>query len=289
MVHFKSTLSRCNPKTVSPSLLFLPFFIANNLTLKVQRIKFLSALMRPWHWFLNRPSFRFTVDPDVAALIQRLRLQATLFPVPNPTRYGRHTHSSFTQTKAAHNDQACHYGQLIWSGPGHGGFISVMPHTHCVSQPQYAVCVLVCVCVRERIRPYTNKFGLESLGYCMSFNCHLHCGRIVTFWILTRCPTHSSRCSLLPITRLCQCQRLPVSPCSATFAFWSSPLLFFFTVCHADTTLRYLEAFYYHYLCFCLSSFAVLTSNQKFKVIRHMFPKPIITHDRTLLFTFTIS
>lgn len=157
--------------------------------------------MRPWHWFLNRPSFRFTVDPDVAALIQRLRLQATLFPVPNPTRYGRHTHSSFKQTKAAHNDQACHYGQLIWSGPGHGGFISVMPHTHCVSQPQYAVSVCVCACARVRIRLYTNKFGPESLEYCTSFNCHLHSGRIVTFWILTACLTAYTLIPLLPPSR----------------------------------------------------------------------------------------
>lgn len=201
--------------------------------------------MRPWHWFLNRPSFRFTVDPDVAALIQRLRLQATLFPVPNPTRYGRHTHSSFKQTKAAHNDQACHYGQLIWSGPGHGGFISVMPHTHCVSQPQYAVSLYVCASVR--IRPYTNKFGPESLEYCMSFNCHLHSGRIVTFWILTACRTHSSCCSLLPVTRLCQCQGLPVSPRSGTFVFLSSLRLFFLTTCCADAPQQYRHIYLFHF------------------------------------------
>lgn len=43
MVHFKSTLSHWNPKTISASLVFFCFFIANNFTLKVQRIKFLSA------------------------------------------------------------------------------------------------------------------------------------------------------------------------------------------------------------------------------------------------------
>lgn len=34
--------------------------------------------MKVWHWFLNRPSLCFTVEPDVATLLQRLRLQATV-------------------------------------------------------------------------------------------------------------------------------------------------------------------------------------------------------------------
>lgn len=40
--------------------------------------KLLTLLMKLWHWFLNRPSLCFTVEPDVAALIQCLRLQATV-------------------------------------------------------------------------------------------------------------------------------------------------------------------------------------------------------------------
>lgn len=39
----------------------------------------LTLLMKVWHWFLNRPSLCFTVEPDVAALIQCLKLQATVF------------------------------------------------------------------------------------------------------------------------------------------------------------------------------------------------------------------
>lgn len=35
--------------------------------------------MKVWHWFLNGPSSCFTVEPDVAALIQCLKLQATVF------------------------------------------------------------------------------------------------------------------------------------------------------------------------------------------------------------------
>ncbi|KAF0045077.1 hypothetical protein F2P81_001606 [Scophthalmus maximus] len=58
-------------------------------------------------------SVGFKEGPGAAALVQRLQLQATDFLLPNPTRYGRHTHSSFKQTKAAHNDQRCHYGRLI--------------------------------------------------------------------------------------------------------------------------------------------------------------------------------
>lgn len=95
------------------------------------------------------------------------------------------------------------------------------------------------VCASVRIRPYTNKYGPESLEYCMSFNCHLHSGRIVTFWILTACRTHSSHCSLLPVTRLCQCQGLPVSPRSGTFVFLSSLRLFFLTTCCADAPQQY--------------------------------------------------
>lgn len=41
--------------------------------------KLLTLLMKLWHWFLNRPSSCFTVEPDVAALIQCLKLQATVF------------------------------------------------------------------------------------------------------------------------------------------------------------------------------------------------------------------
>lgn len=39
----------------------------------------LTLLMKVWHWFLNRPSLCFTVEPDIAALIQHLKLQATVF------------------------------------------------------------------------------------------------------------------------------------------------------------------------------------------------------------------
>lgn len=39
----------------------------------------LTSLMKVWHWFLNRPSLWSTVEPDAAALIQRLKLQATVF------------------------------------------------------------------------------------------------------------------------------------------------------------------------------------------------------------------
>lgn len=113
--------------------------------------------MKHWHWFPNRPSFCFTVGPHAAALVQRLMLRATVFQ-PNPTRYGRHTHSSFKQTKAAHNDQPCHYGTLIWSGPGHAGFISFVPIQMCVTASARVPSVFVCVC--ERVPIQTNGGGL---------------------------------------------------------------------------------------------------------------------------------
>lgn len=56
--------------------------------------------------------------------------------------------SSFKQTKAAHNDQCCHYGQLIWSGPMCCWFLSFMAVRMCVTA---SICVtttcVVCVCV----------------------------------------------------------------------------------------------------------------------------------------------
>lgn len=70
------------------------------------------------------------------------------FPLPNPTRYGRHTHSSFKQTKAAHNDQPCHYGRLIWSGPGHCGFIFFYAHIdvcHSLNMHYKHVCTSVSI------------------------------------------------------------------------------------------------------------------------------------------------
>lgn len=52
-------------------------------------------------------------DINVAKhLLSSFGPQATV-PLPNSAQYGRHTHSSFEQTKAAHNDHFCHYGQLI--------------------------------------------------------------------------------------------------------------------------------------------------------------------------------
>lgn len=63
------------------------------------------------------------------------------------------THSSFKQTKAAHNDQCCHYGQLIWSGPMCCWFLSFMAVQMCVTGSICVtiVCVWVCVCVPIQI------------------------------------------------------------------------------------------------------------------------------------------
>lgn len=85
------------------------------------------------------------------------------FPLPNPTQYGRHTHSSFKQTKAAHNDQPCHYGRLIWSGPGHCGFIFFYAHID-VSQPQYAsqACMCVCMCMSVSIQTNGDSLGQRA-------------------------------------------------------------------------------------------------------------------------------
>lgn len=110
----------------------------------------LTLLMKVWHWFLNRPLLCFTVGPVMEALIQLLRLEATVFHCPNPTRYGRDSHSSLKQTKAAHNDQACHYGRLIWSGPKRCGFIFFYAHIdvcHSLTMHWKHACVCVCMCV----------------------------------------------------------------------------------------------------------------------------------------------
>lgn len=140
----------------------------------------LTLLMKVWHWFLNRPSLGFTVEPDMAALSWRFKLQATVSSVPNPTQYGRHTHSSFKQTKAAHNDQPCHYGRLIWSGPGHCGFIFFYAHMdvcHCLNSHHRRMYTCVCRSLSKQMK----AVGPESLEHSLSFNCHLHTGRIINF------------------------------------------------------------------------------------------------------------
>lgn len=144
------------------------------------------------------------------------------------------------------------------------------PYALCVTASICSLCMCVRVCACVRIRLYTNKFGPESLEYCTSFNCHLHSGRIVTFWILTACRTHSSHCSLLPVTRLCQCQGLPVSPRSGTF------------VRPYDCSFSQLAVRTHHsnivtFICFIFlpNNIAVQTSNQKFKVvIRYCMSSP---------------
>lgn len=60
------------------------------------------------------------------------------------------TLSSFKQTKAAHNDQCCHYGQLIWSAPMCCWFLSFMAIQMCVTA---SICVTtLSVCVAESVR-----------------------------------------------------------------------------------------------------------------------------------------
>lgn len=136
----------------------------------------LTSLMKVWHWFLNRPSSCFTVEHD--ALILGFEAAGNSFPAPNPTQYGRRTHSSFKQTKAAHNDQPCRYGRLIWSGPGRGGFILFYAHIdvcHGLNMHHKHVCVSVPI--------QTNgwRFEPESLEHCLSFNRHLHTDGIINF------------------------------------------------------------------------------------------------------------
>ena len=95
------------------------------------------------------------------SLIQLLRPAGYCVPVANPTQYGRHTHSSFKQTTAAHNDQSYHYGRLIWSARWLCGFILFYAHTdvchHSLNMQRNRMCafsrgcvclgVYVCVCV----------------------------------------------------------------------------------------------------------------------------------------------
>lgn len=91
------------------------------------------------------------------------------------------THSSFKQTKAANNDQCCHYGQLIWSGPMCCWFLSFMALQMCVTGSICVTTVCVCVCVPIQILCKW-RFGAKSLERFLSFNWHLHTGRIINFY-----------------------------------------------------------------------------------------------------------
>lgn len=138
--------------------------------------------MKHGHWFLNRPSFCFPIDPDAGALIQRLRLEATVFQRPNPTQYGRHTPHLSKQKRHIMISAAIMANwfdlvqcavdfYLLWS-------------YRCVSQPRSASQLCVWARARACVCPYSNKwrFGTKSLELCSSFNWHLHAERIINFY-----------------------------------------------------------------------------------------------------------
>lgn len=102
--------------------------------------------MKHGHWFLNRPSFCFPIDRDVGALIQRLRLEATVFQRPNPTQYGRHTPHLSKQKKHIMISAAimANWFDLVQCAVD---FYLLWPYRS-VSQPRSAsqrACVSVCV------------------------------------------------------------------------------------------------------------------------------------------------
>lgn len=92
------------------------------------------------------------------------------------------TLSSFKQTKAAHNDQCCHYGQLIWSGPMCCWFLSFMAIQMCVTASicvtTLSVCGWVSVCV-----PIQTNGGLAQRAWSPARPLiGIYIGRIINFY-----------------------------------------------------------------------------------------------------------
>lgn len=94
----------------------------------------------------------------MAALIQRLELEATVFHCL--------IQLNMADTLTLHlNKQkqpimiSPHYGRLIWSGPGRCGFIFFY-----VSQPQYAsqACVQMCTCVSVPVQTSRGSLGQRA-------------------------------------------------------------------------------------------------------------------------------
>lgn len=114
--------------------------------------KLLTLLMKHRHRFLNRPSFCFTVDPDVAALIQLLELQAIVFQCLIQLNMADTLTLHLNQQKQSIMISPAIMANWFDLVQGAVDLFLLCPY-RCVSQPQYAsqACMCVCECVCQAL------------------------------------------------------------------------------------------------------------------------------------------